>query len=66
MKDVQQEVTFEDILGDEDYGLIISGDGSLKGLWVPLASQDKPVPDTITELCINYFGIDPNQSVSLH
>lgn len=48
-------------LEDDDYGLIVGKDGSLKGIWVPREESDlEEVPATIARLCIEYFGLDPN------
>ena len=56
-----EKVTFEDSLGDEDWGLIISKDGKLKGLFIPDGKDEDDVPDEIIQLCIRYFGIDPEE-----
>ena len=48
-------------LEDDDYGLVVGKDGSLRGIWVPRCEEHlKEVPDTIARLCIEYFGLDPN------
>lgn len=53
---------FEDSLSDEDYGFIICGKtGSLKGLWIPQNLEGDSVPETIINICIDYFGIDPEE-----
>lgn len=53
---------FEDFLSDDDYGFIVdSQTGRLKGLWVPESQEDVPVPDTIVNICKEYFGVDPNK-----
>ena len=63
-------VKFEDALTEDDYGLIIDGQsGELKGLWMPKGKEDEPIPDTIVDLCIHVFGIDPNDEedeVTIH
>ena len=59
-------VTFEDSLGEDDWGLIIGNDGTLKGLFIPEGKDDEEVPDTIIEICIQFFGIDPTEEVTLH
>lgn len=53
-------VEFSSTLEEDDYGLIVGSDGSLKGIWVPEGSEDAEVPESIVELCKDYFGIDPN------
>lgn len=58
--DNDDETTFEASISDTDYGLIVCGKtGLLKGLWTPLTIEDKPVPESIVNLCIDYFGVDP-------
>jgi hypothetical protein len=52
---------FEDSLSDTDYGLIIcSKTGKLRGLWIPDGMDEDEVPKSIADICIDYFGIDPN------
>jgi len=53
---------FEKALEDNDYGLILGADGSLKGIWVPDHLWDEPFPLAITALCKAFYGIDPNDS----
>jgi hypothetical protein len=54
-------IGFEDSLDEDDYGLIICGKtGNLKGLFIPSGKEDDLVPETITEICLGVFGIDPN------
>ena len=59
-------VTFEDSLDEDDWGLIISKDGKLKGMFVPDGCDDDEVPDVIIELCKHYFGVDPTEEVTMH
>lgn len=55
-------VEFEDTLDEDDFGLIICGKtGNLKGLFVPRGKEDELVPETISEICLAVFGIDPNE-----
>jgi len=54
--------TFEDFLTEDDYGFIVcSKTGTLKGLWVPEGQEHVSVPDTIVNICKEYFGLDPNE-----
>jgi len=53
-------VEFSSTLEEDDYGSIVGSDGSLKGIWVPEGSENAEVPESIVELCKDYFGIDPN------
>lgn len=52
---------FEDALGERDYGLIISEEGKLKGIWIPEGQDDEEIPDAVVEICKMFFGIDPNE-----
>ena len=55
-------IGFQDTLGDTDYGLIVDGKtGNLKGLWIPKGTEEDYVPDSIVSLCINIFGVDPEE-----
>jgi len=55
-------VEFEDTLDEDDFGLIVCGKtGSLKGLFIPRGKEDEEIPETISEICLAVFGIDPNE-----
>lgn len=56
---MSRKITFEESLGDSDWGLIIDKNGNLKGLFIPEGADDDDVPENIIELCCNQFGIDP-------
>lgn len=63
----QTSLEFGDSLSDTDYGLIIcSKTGRLKGLWIPDGQDEDNVPQTVVDLCVDYFGIDPNEKETLH
>ena len=38
---MSQSIEFEDALEDDDWGLIISSDGSLKGLFIPEGKEEE-------------------------
>tara|TARA_E500000178_G_C16999975_1_gene745190 strand:+ start:1898 stop:2104 length:207 start_codon:yes stop_codon:yes gene_type:complete len=63
-------IGFEDSLDEDDFGLIICGKtGNLKGLFIPRGKEEEEIPDTIVEICLGVFGIDPNDTedeVTLH
>lgn len=62
-------VEFDEALDDTDFGLIIcSKTGRLKGLWIPQGQDEDNVPQTIVDVCLDYFGIDPNdpENETLH
>lgn len=54
-------IEFHRTLEDDDYGIVVNRNGNVKGIWVPreLATEEE-IPATIARLCIEYFGIDPN------
>lgn len=63
----QTSLEFGDSLSDTDFGLIIcSKTGRLKGLWIPEGQDEDNVPQTVVDLCVDYFGIDPNEKDTLH
>lgn len=62
MSNHDEKLRFEDSLGEDDYGLIICGKtGVLKGLWIPEAHEEDEVPESIINMCINVFGVDPEE-----
>ena len=56
---MSKKITFEESLGDNDWGLIIDTNGNLKGLFIPEGSTEDDVPENIIQLCCSQFGIDP-------
>jgi len=57
---IDKDLPFEETLGDDDFGLIISKEGKLKGVWMPNTIEDDEIPDVIVELCMHFFDVDPN------
>ena len=55
-------IEFEDALEDDDWGLIISASGELKGLFIPEGKEEEDVPQSIVEMCTRIFGIDVTQN----
>lgn len=53
-------IGFEDLLDSEDYGVIVTSDGRIKGVWMPRDQENDPVPAAIVRMCVDNFGIDPN------
>jgi hypothetical protein len=52
---------FEEVLEEDDYGIIVGKDGSLKGIWIPQHLEDEDeLPESITQIIRTVFGIDPN------
>jgi len=60
------KITFDESLEDDDWGLIISAKGQLKGLFIPDGKDEDEVPDAIVEMCIEYFGIDVTEEETIH
>jgi hypothetical protein len=62
-----ENIKFEESLGENDYGLIICGDtGMLKGIFIPENLEEEDIPEAIVKICKEYFDIDPNEDVTLH
>lgn len=57
---MSNSISFDEALDDRDFGLIISEDGRLKGIWIPDGQDDEEIPEVIVKLCTTFFGIDPN------
>ena len=54
-------IEFNRALEDDDYGIVVNRNGTIKGIWVPRELEtEQEIPATIARLCIEYFGIDPN------
>ena len=58
---MSKKITFEESLGNSDWGLIINNEGRLMGLFIPDGSTEDDVPDSIIHLCCNQFGVDPQE-----
>jgi hypothetical protein len=50
---------------DDDWGLIISNDGNLRGVYVPAGFENEPIPDSLLHICTKYFGVDPTETEDL-
>lgn len=58
---MSKKITFEESLGEDDWGLIIDSKGRLKGLFIPEGSDEDDVPESIINLCCNQFDINPDE-----
>lgn len=58
-------IKLEDSLEHDDWALIISKDGELKGLFIPEGKEDEEVPGCIIKIC-KLFGIDPHINGTIH
>jgi hypothetical protein len=54
----------EDTLDEDDYALIVSQDGTLRGIWIPSGGEDDEVPDAITDVIKHFWDIDANDQTS--
>jgi len=62
-----ENMIFDESLGENDYGLIICGDtGMLKGIFIPENLEDEDIPETIVKIFKEYFDIDPNEDITIH
>lgn len=59
-------ISFEKALEEDDWGLIIGSDGSLKGLFIPEGADEDIVPESIVNLCKQVFGVDPTEEITYH
>jgi hypothetical protein len=58
---------FSDVLDENEYGLIVSAEGEIKGIWVPKhLEKETDLPANICQMCIEYFGIDPSDTSTQH
>ena len=58
---MSKKITFEESLGDSDWGLIIDKNGRVKGLFIPEGSDEDDVPESIIQVCVTQFGINPDE-----
>ena len=62
-----KRIAFEDALEDDDFGLIIGKDGSLKGMFVPEEFEDQDfVPEEIMQILSKVYGLNIDNQVTLH
>lgn len=58
---------FQDTLDNDDYGIIIGKDGTIKGIWIPKQLEnEQQIPDTIANFCKKNFEVDPNDETCYH
>lgn len=60
--------SFESALDDEDWGLIIGKDGTLKGMFIPDGQDEESIPENIVKICKELFGVDitADEEITLH
>ena len=55
----KKKISFEDSLEDTDFGLIISADGQLKGMYMPEQMEEIDyVPEKIVQILYQVYGMD--------
>ena len=62
----RESLTFSESLEDDDWGIIIGKDGTLKGMFIPEGEDETQVPQAIVQICLDYFGVDVTEEVTLH
>jgi hypothetical protein len=60
MMNSHQLIGFSSTLDEDDYGIIISKEGRVKGVWIPKGKEDEVIPIAVVNLCEQSFGINPN------
>ena len=60
MSENSEYVNFDEALDEDDWGLIIGSNGALKGLFIPKGKEQDLVPESIVDICEQYFGVDLN------
>lgn len=63
---MSDKITFEESLEEDDWGIIIGKNGELKGMFIPEGEKETDVPPVIVKMCIDYFGIDVTEEVTIH
>jgi hypothetical protein len=64
---MREFIPFLESLEDDDYGLIIGKNGTLKGLWVPTGlTEEEEVPMSIVKLIKTAVGIDISDNNNYH
>lgn len=60
MADEEEFNSFEDALDEDDYGLIISSTGELKGIFIPeqVKDQDNYIPESVVKIVSNALGVN--------
>jgi hypothetical protein len=58
---------FDQTLEEDDYGIIVGKDGTIKGIWVPRHLENEElIPAAIANMCDLHFGVDPNDESCYH
>ena len=64
----KKKISFEDSLDETDFGLIISADGQLKGMYMPEQMEEIDyVPEQIVQILHQVYGMDiGTDSATIH
>jgi len=54
----KEKTTVTDSLEDDDWALVISSNGDLKGVYIPHGVDEENVPEAIVEILEQYYNID--------
>ena len=54
-------IGFSTSLDEDDYGIIISKEGIIKGVWIPQGKDLELIPPAVVDVCVQNFGIDPHK-----
>jgi len=63
---MSEKIAFEDALEDDDWGIIISKKGKLKGMFIPEGDEETDVPEVIVKMCKEYFDVDVLEQETIH
>lgn len=47
-----------DEIEDDEWALIFAADGTLRSVIIPEGGEDDPVPEVISQIMSDYFGVD--------
>jgi len=68
MADEEEFNSFEDALDVDDYGLIISSTGELKGIFIPeqAKDQDNYIPESVVKIVSSALGVNIDDMLDDH
>lgn len=63
----EKQLNFEEAMEEDDFGLIISKTGDLKGLFVPQEYEEADyVPEAIVKILSQVYGITLDHGATIH
>jgi len=54
----EKSLPLTEALEDDDWAIIISNEGDLKGVFIPEGADEQLVPESIIAIMADYFGVD--------